>query len=62
MKIVDFINSPGFKKGAGIATIIFAGISAVASAVTDQRKEQEREGLITKVNDLEKEVSELQKK
>ena len=26
MKIVDFINSPGFKKGAGIVTIIFAGI------------------------------------
>lgn len=55
MKIVDFINSPGFKKGAGIATIIFAGISAVASAVTDQRKEQEFE-------DLKKAVSELQNK
>lgn len=62
MKFNDFINSPGLKKGLGIATVIFAGISAVASAVTDQKKEQEREGLITKVNDLEKAVSELQKK
>ena len=55
MKIIDFMNSPGLKKGLGIATVVFAGISAVASAITDQKKEQEFE-------DLKKVVSELQKK
>ena len=55
MNFNDFMNSPGLKKGLGIATVIFAGISAVASAITDQKKEHEFE-------DLKKVVSELQKK
>ena len=55
MKIKDFINSPGLKKGVGIASVIFAGVAAISNALTDQNKEQEFE-------DLKKAVSELQNK
>lgn len=55
MKIKDIINSPGLKKGVGIASVIFAGVAAISNALTDQKKEQEFE-------DLKKAVSELQNK
>lgn len=55
MNLKDIINKPGLKKGMGLVMVAFAGISAVASALSDQKKEQEFE-------DLKKAVSELQKK
>ena len=55
MKIKDIINSPGLKKGVGIASVIFAGVAAISNALNNQKKEQEFE-------DLKKAVSELQNK
>ena len=55
MKIKDIINNPGFKKGVGVASVLFAGITAISSAISDQKKEQEFE-------DLKKAVSDLQNK
>ena len=55
MMNLNFIKNPGFQKGLGIAAAIFAGIGAVSSALSDQKKEREFE-------ELKKTVSELQKK
>ena len=52
---LNFFNNPGFQKGLGIAAAIFAGITAVSSALSEQKKEQEFE-------ELKKTVSELQNK
>ena len=48
-------NNPGFQKGLGIAAAIFAGLGAISSTLSDQKKEREFE-------ELKKTVSELQKK
>ena len=52
---LKFLNNPGFQKGLGIAAAIFAGLGAISSTLSDQKKEREFE-------ELKKTASELQKK
>lgn len=49
------LNNPGLKKGLGIASVVFAGLMAVANALSDQKREQEFE-------EMKKTLSELQNK
>ena len=49
------LNSPALKKGMGIASALFMGVVAVASALSDQQKDREFE-------EMKKTLAELQNK
>ena len=49
---IDF-NNPGLKKGLGIAAVVFAGLMAVANALSDQKREQEFEEMKKALSDLQ---------
>lgn len=51
---LDIIKNPVFKKGLGIISVAFAGIAAVSSALSDQKREQEFEELKKTVSELSK--------
>lgn len=51
---LDIIKNPAFKKGFGIVSVAFAGIAAVSSALSDQKREQEFEELKKTVSELSK--------
>ena len=51
---LDIIKNPAFKKGLGIISVAFAGIAAVSSALSDQKREQEFEELKKTVSELSK--------
>ena len=53
MAKLDFVKKPGFQKGLGIAAAIVAGISAIRSTLSEQKKDQEFEDLKKAVNDLQ---------
>lgn len=54
MAKLDFVKKPGFQKGLGIAAAaVVAGISAISSTLSEQKKEQEFEDLKKAVNDLQ---------
>ena len=48
------IKNPAFKKGLGIIAVAYAGIAAVSSALSDQKREQEFEALQKTVSELSK--------
>ena len=51
---LDIIKNPAFKKGLGIISVVVAGITAVSSALSDQKRDQEFEELKKTVSELSK--------
>ena len=51
---LDIIKNPAFKKGLGIISVAFAGITAVSSALSDKKRDQEFEELKKAVSELSK--------
>lgn len=49
------LNSPGLKKGMGIASALFMGLITVVSALSDQKKDREFE-------EMKQTLAELQNK
>ena len=52
------LNNPTLKKGLSIASVAFAGIVAVANALSDQQKEREFENLKKAVSELQNQMKE----
>lgn len=51
----NILGNETFKKGLGVASVIFAGVAAISNALSDRKKEAEFEY-------MKKAISELQKK
>ena len=54
MGFKEFIKSPGLKKAVGVLAVLGAGLSAITSAIGEQKKEQEFEALKEAVSELQK--------
>lgn len=54
MKFNNIVNNPILKKGAGIASIVVAGIVAITNAISDQKREEEFDALKKTVEQLQK--------
>ena len=52
MNFKEFIGSPAFKKGMSTVGIAFTGLTAVASALAEQKKDAEFEELKKTVAEL----------
>lgn len=49
----NLFNSPVTKKVFGIASVVFAGIAAAMTALSDQHREQEFEAMKKALEDLQ---------
>ena len=52
-EMFEFINNPIVRKGFGIVSVIFTGISAVSGVLSEQKKNKEFEEMKKTLNELQ---------